>query len=249
MPTRATLNSRQLCSRAEGRRASGGFTLIELVLAMTVFMLLLVTFSQAVDGIRDESEDITLAGVLNVDTHDSLFQLANDIRNSTFTTNGAYPWVSTPTQLSKVGWNTGTPNVSEVSDETNRVIVFLLPLDADGDDRPDVNAAGEVIWNPAEFAYVLVPDPSGRNRLERWIDGALESVISRCVETFTVDSNVRRFLFLLREEFNDFADRLDRKARIWTLDVPVCLDSSDHVVDLLVLDLGHRKQQYEEHQE
>jgi hypothetical protein len=49
---------------------------------------------------------------------------------------------------------------------------------------------GDLQWDAREFAYVLAPDPSGRNRIERWVDGVLDRVICRQVETLTVDSNV-----------------------------------------------------------
>lgn len=189
MGRRAPCSSRRPCRGVRRHGRADGFTLVEAVLAAALFSLLLVAFSQAVQGAQREDDTMAAVGSTTLRVHDALLEVADGVRNSAFTSDGAYPQVLTPAELTADGWNTGTPHPSEASDETNRGIVFLLPADADDDGRPDVNEVGEAVWDAVEFAYVLAPDPSGRNRIERWVAGAFDEVVARRVETLTIDSN------------------------------------------------------------
>jgi hypothetical protein len=70
-----------------------------------------------------------------------------------------------------------------------REIVFVLPQDADGDQVPDIDAAGDLIWGAAELSYVLVTRADGINYVERRTDGANGQVIGMFVERLAFDDN------------------------------------------------------------
>jgi hypothetical protein len=73
----------------------------------------------------------------------------------------------------------------------SREIVFALPQESDppgtfGNDVPDIDANANLIWDPAEYSYVLVAGVDGVNYLQRRIDGA---------NPVNVASNVERVVF------------------------------------------------------
>lgn len=72
----------------------------------------------------------------------------------------------------------------------NREIVFRIPADADGDGRPDLDANNQASWGAEEISYVVVPSPTGGNRLERRVDGAFDRVTARYVDRVTFDDAV-----------------------------------------------------------
>ena len=79
------------------------------------------------------------------------------------------------------------PNADNPSAVTSREIVFLQLADGDGDGRPDIDANGRAIWDSAEISYVLVPQANGSNNLERRIDGILDRVVLRNVDSVFFD--------------------------------------------------------------
>ena len=170
-------------------RQPGGFTLVEAVLAMALFSLVAVAFTRSVDLGMSESRALEDTVDLRMSGHAALEELTWALRNSAFTSDGAYPQLLTPAEFAVNGWGVAAPVPSTLSAWANRGVVFTLPADADSDERPDVSAGGDLIWSPQENALVIVPDGTGGNRVEWWIDGAFNSVVCRGVETLTVDSN------------------------------------------------------------
>lgn len=69
----------------------------------------------------------------------------------------------------------------------DREVIILLPLDADGNRRPDLDGNGELLWSPEEISYVVVTRADGENYLERRVDGARPRIVCRFVERLIID--------------------------------------------------------------
>lgn len=164
-------------------------TVVEMVLSMSLLSLILLASAQVSTGSAEEAEALAAKSRLNRHAHEALFEIARDLRQSAFSANGSYPAILSPTETVDEGWSVGSPNPAAEPGSILRNVVFIVPADSDGDDRPDANTAGEIIWSTLECAYVIVPDPLGRNRVERWVDGAFERIVCRHVEAFAVDSD------------------------------------------------------------
>jgi hypothetical protein len=71
----------------------------------------------------------------------------------------------------------------------DREIIFLLPMDADGDRRPDVDEEGRLVWSPDEISYVVVTRADGENHLERRVNGLDPRSLCRFVERLVIDDS------------------------------------------------------------
>jgi len=71
----------------------------------------------------------------------------------------------------------------------NREIVFVQPADADADGRPDIDAAGRLVWSGDQQSYVVVTRRDGVNVLERRTNGGAAKPIASHVERITFDDN------------------------------------------------------------
>lgn len=69
----------------------------------------------------------------------------------------------------------------------DREIIFRLPLDQDGDRRPDLDENGELLWSADEISYVVVTRADGENYLERRVNGASPRMLCRFVERLVID--------------------------------------------------------------
>ena len=180
---------RRPCSRLKEIRDVNGFTLVESVLAISLFSLVLVSFARAVDRGASEGETFTGLVDLHMDGHAALEELTESLRNSAFSSDGTYPQFLTTNEFIASGWALNLPEVSKVSPHPNRGIIFVLPADADLDGLPDLTVGGDVIWSGQQIAFVVSADGTGKNRIERWVDGAFDSIVGRGIETLTIDSN------------------------------------------------------------
>lgn len=129
--------------------ARHGFTLIELVIVVTVLAVLakmLVTTSESMSRMTATG---TIEGVLQGEGEEALRNIVDDLRRSGFVTADAkvYPHVfddGAPTDPDFLGHaHQAAPLTARANDADfgpRRSIVFVLPSDLDGNDRPELDA-------------------------------------------------------------------------------------------------------------
>ena len=69
----------------------------------------------------------------------------------------------------------------------DREVVFLLPADFDADGVPDVDANGQLVWDPQQASYTLITRPDGINYLERRVGGLNPTKVAMFVERIAFD--------------------------------------------------------------
>lgn len=185
--------------------ARAGFTLAEVVIAALILALLAGSLLGALDDLRS----MTVTGSVDSKLQDSgeraLMRIIEDLKRSGARRLGGkdYPYVfdgGVPANGFPVGnplndfdAHAHVPNqqmaqAGDLDFGLSREIVFIQPADANGDERPDVDANGEMVWNLAEFSYVLVTRPDGINYLERRTNGANPQRVATFVERVVFDN-------------------------------------------------------------
>jgi hypothetical protein len=71
----------------------------------------------------------------------------------------------------------------------NQEIVFVQPADADGDNRPDLDGSGQMVWSEDQYSYVVVTRADGTNVLQRRTNGGANRTIAHHVERIVFDDN------------------------------------------------------------
>jgi prepilin-type N-terminal cleavage/methylation domain-containing protein len=197
-----------------------GFTLIELVIVVTVLAVLakmLVTTSESMSRMTATG---TIEGVLQGEGEEALRSIVDDLRRSGFVTvdDKVYPHVfddGAPTDPDFLGHaHVAAPVTARANDPDfgpQRSIVFVVPSDLDGNDRPELDAdldgwpeldgdgdglvtddpaTGGLVWSHAEISYVVVVLVDGSRVLQRRIgnDPATARVVARHVERVQFDT-------------------------------------------------------------
>lgn len=173
----------------------GGFTLLEASFATALLMLVFTGLASAIRSMQNLAHTARERGAIQTEGQDALVEILRDLRRSGIVMSGGirYPVVfdggdagpAHPDHTHQPASKSGEPGDEDAGQD--RSILFLLPRDADGDRRPDVDANGELIWDWTVFSYVLVTGPDGINRLERRSDGAQPRVLARSIERIVFD--------------------------------------------------------------
>lgn len=181
--------------RSNHTNRRGGFTLLEATFATTLLMLVFTGLAAAIRSMQNLAHTAKERGAIQTDGQDALVEILRDLRRSGIVMSGGirYPVVfdggdagpAHPDHTHQPAVKSGDPGDEDAG--ADRSILFLLPLDADGDRRPDVDANGDLIWDWTVFSYVLVTGADGINRLERRSDGAPPRVVARFVERIVFD--------------------------------------------------------------
>lgn len=173
-------------TRRASRRA--GFTMIELALTATIFIVLMGAFIRAVTAMAQVNELGEIETELQAQGERALGQIYEDVGRSGFVTLGVkdYPFLF---QDGKPGGgfalhNHAAPTPSNLG--PNQELVFVLPVDLDGDDWPDLDLNRQVVWGADEISYVVLSQ-DGFNRLERRVNAAAPRVLARNVERVRFD--------------------------------------------------------------
>ncbi len=182
-------------ARLRRTSARGGFTLLEATFATALMMLVFTGLASAIRSMQNLAHTAKERGAIQTDGQDALVEILRDLRRSGIVMSGGirYPVVfdggdagpAHPDHSHQPATKNGAPGDEDAGPD--RSILFLLPLDADGDRRPDVDANGELLWDWTVFSYVLVTGPDGINRLERRSDGSAPRVVARFIERIVFD--------------------------------------------------------------
>ena len=189
-------------------RGRGGFTLLEAVLAIAVLGILMGGFLRTFGSFSELQERSDAAYNAAVEASGAMAVIRRDLSRSGFVlVNGldfptTFPAGEPPASLSNFGhekphkmakkghaWGGGGPTGGETEDsDVAQEGVVVLPLDANGDGWPDVDASGDPIWDPDVVGFQLVPQPDGSNNLVRMRDSGTETILARRVREFMMES-------------------------------------------------------------
>jgi prepilin-type N-terminal cleavage/methylation domain-containing protein len=185
-------------------RRRGGFTLFEMLIAVVILLALAGSLTTALRGQKglmtagdtdarlQEAGERMLKAILTDMKRSGVVTLVNDYPFLFNEGDATADWqgVATPGFAAHVHpAPTHAAQAGDLDFGVTREIVFVLPQDADGDQIPDVDANGALLWAPNEISYVLVTRADGINYLERRVDGANGRVIGMFVERLAFDDN------------------------------------------------------------
>jgi len=196
--------------RPAGRSKSSGYSIIELMVSMVLFLACLVGVLGALsDSMYHYSVQGTYA-VMQMQARKALETVSKDLRMAgrirSIDNVIEYPYTfvnggPTATCVSVDGGSAATFTVPAAhpaavhhvaagapSSGDVREIGLKVPADVDGDGYPTSAATGDVEWSPYDVSYVVVTNASGINQLQRWRDGACSDIIADYVERITFDT-------------------------------------------------------------
>lgn len=178
-------------------RARSAFTVLEMLISLTLLGLLAGALTEALQTMRGLSNASNTQSTIQSAAEHALKLICGDLKRSGFVTVGGidYPYLfDNGVVVPPFGAHAHPPALKDavVGDADfgpNREIVFLQPRDNDVNDIPDLDAAGNLIWNPTEFSYIVRTGPDGVNYLQRRSNGAAPRTIASHIERIAFDSN------------------------------------------------------------
>jgi type II secretory pathway pseudopilin PulG len=178
----------------EGARA--GFTLIDLLISAAIFSVLLIAFGKSVSGLFreqtslntvDRMQDMAARCLDDVfdDLHRSGVAAANGVNYPYLFEDGAAeaPFDDHAHAPADKDAEAGDPDFGP-----NREIVFCLPADLNGDNVPDVDGSGQLMWDADEHSFVVVTE-GGVNYLQHRVNGGEPRTLASHVERVTFDDH------------------------------------------------------------
>ena len=186
----------------ESSRSRAGFSVLEMLIAVTILSMLAGTLTLAIKHMRGFTTNSTSRATLQDAAERALKRIAADLSRSGEISIGGvnYPYLNivdgVPADPAFAGHAHAAPTHAAVAGEpdfgANREIVFALPQESDppgtyGNDVPDIDAGANLIWDATEFSYVLITGVDGINYLQRRVNGA---------NPVTIASNLERVEFV-----------------------------------------------------
>lgn len=186
----------QFGARAGQCSARAGFSLIEMLIGVSVMALLSTMIADSIGSLRRMTLASETRMSLQVMANETLTEMVDELRLSGELLIGAkqYPHVfdaGVPGPefiLHAHAPASGEANPGDPDFGPDREVVFLLPRDADADGRPDINADGSLAWGADEVSFTVVTRANGINVLERRVNGGPPSVVGHHVERLLIDT-------------------------------------------------------------
>jgi hypothetical protein len=174
------------------RRSNRGASLLETLIALSLFPLLIGACLTTIDSTDAEAERGGRMADLVRRADRALSTLTDELERSGFTSiDGVdYPFFVDGAELDDAAekHQHAEANAAAGAAVTAREVVFVLPQDANADGWPDLtDTMQSVSWDATQVSYVLLPSPDGSNQLVRREDGANDRVLARGVRRFLVE--------------------------------------------------------------
>ncbi len=183
-----------------GARAREGYTLIEMIFATSILLVLAGMLLQSLLGLRHATASGGAGARVQDRGQRAMERIIEDLRISGFIDQAGalpdYPYLFVDGNADPrfmVHRHLAAAKQAQQSEYdfgANTEIVFRLPDDADGDGVPDVDANGQLVWDPREFSYVVVTNANGQNELQRRIDGGTPEIVTRNIERIVFSDRV-----------------------------------------------------------
>ena len=163
------------------RRA--GFTLVEICVSSVILVVLMGAFTSAITGMVRLAKVGDTQASLRTEANRALKSVQQDLRTSGFVTVGLVDYPS----VVNSAFDQFTAQANDSDFGISREIILVQPADVDGDNVPDVDADGALVWSADEISYVHVMAPDGIPVLERRVNGGGGRVVARHVERVVFD--------------------------------------------------------------
>lgn len=179
------------------RPACSGFALLELMIGVLILLVLVATLTQSLRSLSQGTATTDTDGNLQTQAERALDAIIGSLKPSGFVTVGgnSFPYLFQDGNATGAYAASAHPAPSHSALATdpdfgpNQEIVFVQPADADGDNRPDLDASGQMVWSADQYAYVVVARRDGSNVLQRRVNGGPGRMIASHVERITFDDN------------------------------------------------------------
>jgi hypothetical protein len=173
-----------------------GLTLVEMTLSVTLMFIVSGTLVLAMESMGSLASTTQIKANLQTMADDALFDIVKDLRQSStieiggatypYVFDGGVPGIDFIIHAHDPAVESAEPGDSDAGPD--REVVLLLPADADGDGRPDVDVNGDLVWDMDEVSYTVRTRADEVNTLERRVNGLNPRVIGRYVERIVVDT-------------------------------------------------------------
>lgn len=179
------------------RRALRGMTVIELAISTCLLILLSGSLTAALINVRGVFQEGTIQSRMQDSAARVLRLVSQELRRSGFVTQGVdYPYLfddGVTNAAFAVHAHAAAVEHAQAGDPdfgVNREIVFILPnmlTDAFGDEAPELDANGFIVWDPAEVSFGVRTGADGVNYLERRVNAANPRRLASHVERILFD--------------------------------------------------------------
>jgi len=172
-----------------------GLTLIEIAIGLSLVTIVLAMVAQAVGGLQRLGTDGEIQAQLASSGNRALRSVLSDLRQTGFVSDAGldFPHLFTDGDAGPgfdVHDHAAAQTLVDYGPAGSREIVFRMPADADSDGVPDLDGNGALVWDAADFSYVLVTGADGVNTLQRRTDGAAPRTVARHVDRLIVDNSI-----------------------------------------------------------
>jgi len=179
------------------RPARAGFALLELMIGTLILLLLVGALTQSLRMISQGTASTDIDAELQAQAQHALRSIIASLKPSGVVSVGGngYPYLfqdGNATGAYAASAHAAPTHSASATDPDfgpNREIVFVRPADADNDNRPDLDAAGNMVWSADQCSYVLVSRSDGSNVLQRRVNGGAIRAIANHIERITFDDN------------------------------------------------------------
>ncbi|MEM7311306.1 MAG: prepilin-type N-terminal cleavage/methylation domain-containing protein [Planctomycetota bacterium] len=178
------------------RHGRSGFSLLEMVISSAILTILGLTVTLAMRNMTNLAHTSSARARVQRNGGEALTMVLADLRRSGFVeVDGRdYPHLfedgdaELPFELHAHDVAESVAEDSDYDFGVNREIVLVAPLDGNGDGQPDVDGAGQLVWDTQEISYVLRTNGDGRNVVERRLDGVNPEIVAWDVERLVFDN-------------------------------------------------------------
>lgn len=164
-----------------GSRA--GMTIVEAAITFTMFAIVLGGFVTNLRQFTLATRTQEAEFELQTSTLGVLAEIRRDIERGGYVTLGGveYPVLFPDGQCPLPAFVHAAPNVVVPGLGPSQEAVFVRPMDADGDNWPEIDANFDIVWDPDQIGYLLIPNPNGKNDLVCRTSAGVTRTLSRDV--------------------------------------------------------------------
>ncbi|MEW6073177.1 MAG: hypothetical protein AB1726_11385 [Planctomycetota bacterium] len=171
-----------------------GLTLVDVLIASLLFCLLVGALARSLAALTAERTAVETTATLQDMGTRAMEEIYGALRVSGFAAaNGVdYPYLFEDGDAQGAFAAHAHPPADKAAQPgdpdfgPNREIVFCFPADADGNDVPDIDAGGALVWDADESSFVVVTE-HGINFLERRVNGGDARPVASHVERVAFD--------------------------------------------------------------
>ena len=153
-------------------QARAGFTVLESLIAIVIFTTLLGGFLFSVNRMSSFSDATEIEYSLAASGLETVRLISEELGRAGYATVDGEEMPVFVENGEVQGTFEGFAHEPAHSGEFSRDIIYALPLDADGDGWPDLDADGDPVWDPTTYAIQCAPLGDGSDAiLQRSSDG------------------------------------------------------------------------------